>query len=220
MNRIAQLHPVRACSGRRLLPTLALCVALAACAPLPTQQPAGSAPTMAAAGAQAMAPQMQAECTPLLDALLRARGQPHLRQYQVDGAMFPVAAEPLAYRVGDVVHEMEQGLLVARQLPEGRDPLVDALRGELERGTASCHVDGKATFHGAPAQRVTFQHPQVDAYHNPATLLIDVATGLPVFHSYANMPDQGFAWIYGSEPLAPMAKWRPQSQRGSGPAAP
>ena len=178
------------------LATLAACGALAACAPLPIEVPADGAGVGAAAASA-----LRAACAPLLKALVLARGQAQVRQYLVDAGMAPLSAEPLAFRVGDVVHETEDGVLVAQHLLPGHDPLVTALRAEIDEGTAACRTEGAATFLGAAVTRVSFRHPQVHPRYNPTTVLIDDATGLPAHHSYAGMPDQGFAWVYGSGPL-------------------
>ncbi len=139
-------------------------------------------------------------CTSLLAALRLARAQPVVSQYLVDAGMFPLSLEPLAFRVDDLVHETLDGALVAQQLAPGQDLLVESLQAESARGRAWCLAAGSTIYHGAKVRRIEFRHPQLDARHQPATVLIDAASGLPLWHGYASMVG-GYAWVYGRGPL-------------------
>lgn len=139
---------------------------------------------------------MQARCAPLLQALRLAREQPRVAQYLVDEHMQPLTDQPSAFRIGDLVHESERGQIVTRHWSGGHDPLVTRLELELTAGRAWCLPDGEVQRDGQPLLRLRFRHPEVPAQYQPVTMLIDPASGLPVWHGYTNLPG-GFIWVYG-----------------------
>lgn len=139
--------------------------------------------------------QMQTECAPVLIALRHARRQPLVSQYLVDDGYWPVELQAMAFRVGDLMYETENGVLVLHQLEEGQDLLASALEAELAAGRAWCRIEGDVHYHGMPAMRVSFRLPGLAEQHQPAAVLIDRVDGLPRWHGYTNM-DGGFAWVY------------------------
>ncbi len=155
--------------------------------------------TVLTAGAPPL-PATAGDCAPLLSALLKARLQPLVSQYLVDDGFMPVALEPMAFRVRDLIYETENGVLVAHQLQPGQDRLVAALEAELAAGRAWCRDEGDARYFGLPATKVSFRHPDLAEHHQPATVLIDRAEGLPRWHGYASMSG-GFAWVYDAPGL-------------------
>jgi hypothetical protein len=138
-------------------------------------------------------------CGALVAALERARAEPRVAQFLVDAADAPLAAEPVTFRIGDVVHESSDGFNDARR-PGGRDPLVLALRAAMQDGSAHCEIVGSDTYRGAPVTRIRFVNPQVAAPYNPTTILIAQDSGLPVYHTYVGIGSRGFAWMYGDAP--------------------
>jgi hypothetical protein len=133
----------------------------------------------------------------LLQALQRAREREDVAQFAVDADLRLLAGEPVAFRIGDLVHETEAGRMVTHRLAPGQDPLVDALRADIASGGAPCEVADTATFEGHSVARVRFRHPQVDARYNPTTVLIDPASGLPVYHAFTGADGVGYEWLYG-----------------------
>ncbi len=139
--------------------------------------------------------QMETACAPVHVALRHARRQPLVSQYRVDDGFWPVALQAMAFRVGDLMYETENGVLVLHQLEAGQDLLAGALEAELAAGRAWCRIEGEVDYHGMPAMRVSFRLPGLAEQHQPAAVLIDRADGLPRWHGYANMVG-GFAWVY------------------------
>jgi len=178
---------------RGAFPAMWASMACAACGQWPAEtlrQPATQADSRRST-------QALADCAPLLQALVRARAREHVAQFAIDADLLPLAADPVAFRTGHMVHETENGRLVTHRLTPGQDPLVDALRGAIADGAAPCEGAGTTTFNGATVTRILFNHPQLDARHNPTTVLIDLESGMPVYHSYADADGIGYAWVYG-----------------------
>lgn len=145
---------------------------------------------------------MQARCEPVLRALRLARAQPQVSQYLVDHAMQPLADQPSAFRIGDLVHETDGGRMVTRHWPTGHDPLVTRIERALAAGQAWCGQDGTQRVHGQTWLRLQFLHPEVPAHYQPVTLLVEPTSGLPMWHGYTNLPG-GFVWVYGPQRPAP-----------------
>ena len=141
------------------------------------------------------------DCAFLIQALIKARLQPRVAQFLVDASGKRLQLLPVAFRVGDNVHETEAGAWVTRKLAPAQNELVDALRGQLQRQIAWCRVEADALFRSAPVMRVHFRHPDLAERHQPACVLIDPRSGLPVWHGYASM-EEGYDWDYGANDAA------------------
>ena len=137
------------------------------------------------------------DCAFLIQALIKARLQPRVAQFLVDASGRRLRLLPVAFRVGDIVHETEAGAWVTRKLAPGQDEVVDAIRSQLLRESAWCDVEPDATFRGSPVMRVRFRHPDLAARHQPARVLINPRSGLPVWHGYAST-EEGYDWDYGA----------------------
>ncbi len=142
----------------------------------------------------------ESACLPLLRALANARDQPQLAQFLVDADLRRLEVMTQAFRIGDLVHEVEDGVMRTRRLDPGQDLLSDALKVDMARGNAWCRVDGVERFQGAEMTRISFRHPELDSSHQPVTVLIDNRSWLPRWHGYPSMPG-GFAWEYGGANL-------------------
>lgn len=146
------------------------------------------------------------DCRGLIRALANARERPQVAQYLVDADARRIHPQPRAFRVRDLVHESEAGSMVVRTLRPGQDLLAEALISQAEIGNAWCRVVGAATYDGRPVTRIEFRHPELEERHQPATVLIDLRSWLPVWHGYASMVG-GYAWDYGAhDPAAPGVK--------------
>lgn len=157
------------------------------------------APTAAPSPAPARQRAMDRACAPVLQALRAARRQSWVAQYAEDADGRRAGGSPKAWRIGDVVHETEHGRAVARLVPAGRDETADLLQAELERGSAWCESGEPAVYRGLPVTTLRFRHPQLQARHNPTTLLVGRGSGLPLWHGFAGMDGEGYAWVYGCD---------------------
>ncbi|MBK7260436.1 MAG: hypothetical protein IPI03_00510 [Rubrivivax sp.] len=167
-------------------------IVLGACAPMP-------------ASVDRVAPVsgMDPDCSGLIRALANARARPQVAQYLVDANARRIHAQPRAFRINDLVHESEAGAMAVKALLPGQDLLADALIGQALIGNAWCRVGGAAAYGGKPVTRIEFRHPELEERFQPATVLIDPRSWVPVWHGYAGMVG-GYAWDYEVyDPAAP-----------------
>ena len=157
---------------------------LSACAPMP------ASPDLASPAVG-----RDPDCSGLIRALASARARPHVAQYRVDADARRIHPQPRAFRIKNLVHESESGSVAVSALLPGQDLLADALIEQAVYGNAWCHVAGAVTYGGKPAIRIEFRHPELEERHQPATVLIDPRSWVPVWHGYASMVG-GYAWDY------------------------